>query len=233
MSQAPTRSGSQNALLGETVLVPLDRLIPNTWNVNHLNAFGFAKLCESIEEFGFVDPLLARAHPERAGFLQIIGGKHRWDAAKTLVGKMPELAELPVIVRALTDVQAKKLSLIDNELHGQADPLELSELLRDLRAETGADELLRSLPYTEDILSGFLGLGDLELHDPAAQPTPPALTPSGAEEGAAWVERTYRMPADIAVVVDDAIRKARGEFPGQEVRDFQALEVIAAEYLAS
>lgn len=230
---SPTRTSPQrsNAFLGETEDLPRTSLHPNTWNVNRLNAFGFSKLLESITEFGFIDPILARACPYHADY-EIIGGKHRWDAAEVL-----GIDVLPVIIVALDDAKARRLSLIDNELHGQADPVALGSMLKELLDDLGAEELLRGLPYTEDILAGILGFDPLP-----SLPAAPVLPPAGASlppPGGAvdrWVERTYRMPESVAGVLDDALDQAKAAIraeTGKEPEVFQALEVISAEYLAS
>src|SRR5688572_7482338 len=132
MSQTPTSAGPPSTFLGETVLVPRDRLHPNPWNVNKQNAFQYAKLLESIDQYGFIDPILARQCPVHQKDLEIIGGEHRWQAAGDLLAKHPQLAMLPTVVRDMDDTTARKISLIDNELHGQADPVKLGDLLKDL-----------------------------------------------------------------------------------------------------
>jgi hypothetical protein len=220
-----TRASRQqpNGFLGETEDLPRRSLHPNTWNVNRLNAFTYAKLIESITEFGFIDPILARACPYHADY-EIIGGKHRWDAAGDL-----GIDVLPVILVVVDDARARRLSIIDNELHGQADPVALGSMLKELLDDLGPEELLRGLPYTEDILEGFLGFNPLPPLPAAPAPagSPPGSSGSAAER---WVERTYRMPMSVAEVLDDALAKARD---GDRIDDWQALERVAAEFLAS
>jgi hypothetical protein len=185
-----------------------------------MNAFQYSKLLESITEYGFIDPILARPCPHHLDF-EIVGGKHRWQAAGDL-----EISVLPVVVRQMTDAVAKKVSLIDNELHGQADPAELIDLLKDLRNDLGPD-LTTGLPFTDDILAGFFG-------DPSLTPVPPLPTPTsspaGVESVERFVERTYRMPSGAAEVIDQAISKAKED---PEMEDWQALEMIAADFLGT
>lgn len=192
----------------------------NSWNPNRMTAAMYAKALESIETYGFVDPLLVRPHPDQAGFFEIIDGEHRFRAGGDL-----GMGEFPcVVLTGLTDAAAQKLTIISNELHGQADPDKMGDLLRVILEDTSLDELLNALPYDESILAGFLGLPDLP---PLEPPPTPGEAPS---DKAVWAERLYRMPKEVALVVDEAIEKAKD---GEEIEQWQGLERVAADYLAS
>jgi len=223
MSPTPAEARRSNGFLAETRLVPHGTIHPNDWNVNRLNAFGYAKLMESMAEYGFTDPLLVRQCPKHVDY-EIIGGEHRWKAARDL-----GIITIPVVVIGADDATARKLSIIDNELHGQADPVGLGSLLKDLLDQGSLDDLMVGLPFTEEILSGFIGF------DPMPPVTPAHLPPVSDDSGGGageerWVERTYRMPAPVADVLDDALARAR---EGEDIPDWQALERVAAEFLAS
>lgn len=206
------------AFRADVVWLRADQIHPNPWNPNKQNAFQYAKLLESIEKYGFIDPLLVRS--DELDY-QIIGGEHRYRAGIDL-----GMDEFPCIIREVNDADARTLTLIDNELHGQADPTAVGELLREILDEESIEDLLVGLPYTEEILSAFIG-------QPSSLLPPPELSvspPTGGEPTEGWVERTYRMPKSVAGVIDEAIRKAKAQ-PTDP--DFAALEVIAAEFLAS
>ena len=127
----------------------------------------------------------------------------------------------------VSDTDAKKLTIVMNELHGQADPTKMGDLLNEILTLTSMDELLTALPYTEDILAGFLGA-------PALSPLPglgePPDSQAPGEPKEPWVERLYKLPKTAALVVDEAIEKAKD---GEPVENWQALERVAADYLAS
>lgn len=212
----------------EIIWVHRDQLHPNGWNPNKMTAFMYAKAYESISENGFFDPILCRPHPEKSLGFQIIDGEHRW-----MVGSDLGMDTFPVIVRDVDDVTAKKLTLIANELHGQADPQKVTELLREILESESPEEMLKGMPFTEDTLKGFLGFDPLPPLPPA--PQPPASRPpsdAGGSPGEKWVERTYRMPEGAADVISLAIGKVKGMDP-KLTEDWQALEMIAAEFIAS
>lgn len=203
-----------------------DRLHPNPWNPNRMNAFMFAKALESIQEFGFIDPLTVRPHGAQ---FEIIDGEHRYKAGCDL-----GMEVFPAFVIAATDTQARKLTLVLNELHGQASPDLLSSLLKDLENDLGTDELLKGLPYTDDVLKSFIDLPPLPALGTVETSSPTA--PGSEEPKERWVEKTYRMPKSAAGVLDDALEKIRmAELAdtGQALEDWQALERLAAEGLAS
>lgn len=190
-----------------------------------MTAFMYSKALESIEEFGFVDPITCTAD------YVIIDGEHRWKAARDL-----GYAKVPVtVIDGLTDDGYRKLTVVLNELRGQADPTKLSDLLSNLLEGSTVEELVHSLPYTEDILQGYLGFRDLEL--------PPAPGRSGATQGSdgspakePWVERLFKVPNSVGYLIDDALARAREQYyseTGEKIADWQALERIIAEYMAS
>ena len=66
-----------------------------------------AELADSIREHGVLQPLLVR--PMVNGRYQIVAGERRWRASR-MVG----LAEVPVVIREMTDTEAMELALIEN-----------------------------------------------------------------------------------------------------------------------
>lgn len=197
--------------------VPIELLRENEWNPNKMTDFMFRKALESISEFGFLAPVLVKRADN--GYV-IIDGAHRYRAAKQL-----KLASVPIIiVDGLSDAQYRKLTVVLNELHGQPDPGKLSELLKGLVEETSMAEVLNALPFAEDTLKGFVGFEGIEL--PSAPP------PAPKERSERWVERTFRMPASASAVVSDAIETVKRQDPSASTEDWQALELICAEFLA-
>ena len=195
-------------------------LYENSWNPNKMTAFMYQKAVESLNEYGFIAPVIVR----RVGSLyEIIDGAHRWRAAKDL-----GVTEIPVVVvEELTDAQAKKLTVVLNELHGQLDPGKLSDLLGELMGAGSVEEVLSGLPFTTDMLKGFVGLDNIPLPKMPKQERP--------KRQERWVERTFRMPASVDEVINEALARTKSRSiteDGRPMEDWQALEVVCAEYLA-
>lgn len=200
--------------------MPPSDLEPNPWNPNRMNAFMYAKALESIQDHGFVDPVTAY---DCGNFkLRIIDGEHRWQVAMDL-----SLEKIPVfVVEVKDDTEAKKLTILLNELRGQALPEKMGDLLKDLMSSSSLEELLNELPYTEDMFRGFTELPPLTGLESA--PTTSVL-PEQSEPERRWVERLYRLPLAAATVLDDAIARAKA---GDDIEDWQALERMAADFLS-
>lgn len=149
----------------ETRQVELEKLEPNPWNPNVMTDLVLQKERESIELYGFIDPITVRPHPTKRkrerGVLQIIDGEHRWRVATEM-----ELVTVPVVVLDIDTVAAKKLTIILNETRGEADTLDLAKLLKDLSSShASADELLQALPFTSRDLDELLAMASTTMPD--------------------------------------------------------------------
>lgn len=200
--------------------------MPNPWNPNVMDQDMLAKARASIHEFGFVDPVTVRAMggEDDIRFFQIIDGEHRW-----IIATEDEMGSIPVInLGYISDANAQQLTIVLNETRGQADPEKLGKLLRELMAKETKDHLLATLPFTREALDRLSGLPPMtwEALDRPSRPQLPGERPS------TWVERTFRMPQDASAVLDQAIERVRGR-DGLELNEWQALELIAADYLGS
>jgi ParB-like nuclease family protein len=198
--------------------VGVDQLKPNSWNANQMSRERYRKELASIRRWGLVSPIIVRTVP--GGALEIIDGEHRWLGAKEL-----GLKEVPIWdIGRIADPEAKQLSIVLNELRGEPDPEKLGFLLRDLLTSETTESLLEVLPWDE---REFAKLAELEQFDWNDLEEPPKGT-----DNREWVERIYRMPHEVAEVVDQALEKGKREIDGKST-DWQALEVVAANYLAS
>lgn len=75
------------------------------------------ELAASIEKVGVLEPLVARLRPD--GKLEIVAGERRWRAAK-LAG----VAEIPVVVKTLSEAEATEAMLIENLQRADLTPIE-------------------------------------------------------------------------------------------------------------
>lgn len=150
------------------------QLRANPWNTNVVSPDNERKLEASIERLGFFKPVLCRELPD--GSLEVLGGEHRWLAAKSLGH-----ATIPVINYGLVDDQiAKEISLVDNGRYGEDDALELAALLNSLG---DISELASFMPYeTAEMEKLFqatqIALDDLELDEEDETPILPAAKPT-------------------------------------------------------
>lgn len=198
-----------------SLIVKLSEVQPNGWNPNVMNKEMYRKELASLRKFGYVNPILVRAKGK--GY-EIIDGEHRWRALHELGYEEAEVT----MIEGLNDEEAKQLTIVLNETRGRADPEKLGGLLRDLLEDVPKTDLLDVLPLSP---IDFDRLSGLEEFDWGGLGTPAA----GDGVSKSWVERTYRLPQEAASVIDEALAAAKD---GEDLPDWQALEAIAADFLA-
>jgi len=142
----------------EIKLIPVDRLRPNPWNPNRIPAELMTKLRAAIAEKGMLGTLLVRPSEDH---FEVVDGEHRLRIAREL-----NLTEVPCLVIALSDTEAKIKMLQLNGLRGENDPELVARLLSDLIVEHDIEKLASELPY--DRLDIKTSLDLLKLLDQAA-----------------------------------------------------------------
>jgi ParB family chromosome partitioning protein len=114
-----------------------------------------AQLAESLRASGMLQPILART--TKAG-LEIVAGERRWRAAK-LAG----LAEVPVLVREITDEESAVFGLVENLQREDLNPMEKAEAFKALveKLSVTQEELAKKVGMDRSSVANFLRLLDL------------------------------------------------------------------------
>ena len=89
-----------------------------------------AELAESIAANGVVQPILVR--PLANGRFQLIAGERRWLASQR-AGK----ATIPAVVKAVSDVQAMEITIVENLQRADLNPIEQARAFERLSREFG------------------------------------------------------------------------------------------------
>lgn len=135
---------AENDIEDGRAAVPLktDELEPNRSQPRRVfDEQSLGELADSIAQHGVLQPLLVRPIP--GGGYQIVAGERRWRAAR-----MAGLAEVPAVVRELTDVQVTELALIENLQREDLNPLEEAQ---------GYQSLMDSCDMTQDDVAKAVG----------------------------------------------------------------------------
>jgi ParB-like chromosome segregation protein Spo0J len=126
--------------------LPVDDLIPNAWNAQTQSEDVFLRLVDEIAEVGFIDPIEVVALED--GRSRIIGGEHRWMAAKKA-----GLDEVPCVVlqgKKWNDVDLQKFVTVRlNAIRGKIDPAKFAKLYEEMAGKYGKEALQALMGYTD------------------------------------------------------------------------------------
>jgi ParB family chromosome partitioning protein len=127
----------------------------------HFSEDELAALAQSVREKGVLQPLLVRPIDGEAAAFELIAGERRWRAAQRA-----GLHQVPVVVRALSDVEALEVALIENLQREDLTVLEEANAYRRLIDEFGrtqaniAEALGKSRSHVANMLR-LLGLPEI------------------------------------------------------------------------
>ena len=193
-------------------LVPIDRVRPNAYNPNRLTAKMFAALVDDIRRNGFIGAIVVR---EVDGDYEIVDGEHRYKALLELGA-----AQVPIIVVAADDVEARVATVSLDRKRGQFAPRPLAELVHDLNQHYSLADLGALIGFEERELKDSLDLLKLP-RDLDAQ----VAAQAAVEEAEAPVLLKFVVTKAQADVVNAAIEKAKRKKRGD------GIAAIAQEWL--
>ena len=143
--------------------VPIDQLKACEYNPRKWTEAARKGLTESLDEFGFMQPIVANSAPERRGV--VIGGNFKLDIAQKR-----GLKELPVVWVSLSLEKEKALNLRLNKNQGEFDNDLLAEFDATLLAQVGFDSKEIDKIFAEDPEDDFDGEKEAEkITNPTAQ----------------------------------------------------------------
>ena len=228
----------QKEIKGMEELVDIKRVVINDYNPNEMSNEMYLKEKRSIERFGFVLPVVVREVEDK---LMVIDGQHRLMAMRELHAAGVELFTTPAKdhkipkgkinvknMGEVSDVNAGQLTLILNELRGEADTIKKADLIKALADEVDFADLAELLPYPEDELKNLIELADFDWEDyKSGDETRP-------DDDEQFVTLKFRMAQDQAAIIQSAIERLVRQVPitGENV-DARALELMAGDCLAT
>lgn len=165
-----------------------------------LNDEAVAAVAESIERFGFRQPIVVD------GDGVIVVGHTRWKAAQRL-----GLEEVPVHVADLTAEQARAYRLADNQTGGIAtwDVVLLQTELAALEASGYAVADFQGLGFTDAQLAALVNPPNTGVTDPDEVPDPPAIPTT--RPGDLWVLGAHRLLCGDSSLAADVDRLCDGQ----------------------
>jgi ParB family chromosome partitioning protein len=111
--------------------LPITQLIPSPLQPRrYFGPEALADLVASILSQGIIQPLVVRPSATQPDFYEIIAGERRWRAAQ-----QASLAEVPAVVRSISDRDALAMALVENLQREDLSPIEEAEAYRRLIEE--------------------------------------------------------------------------------------------------
>jgi hypothetical protein len=165
----------------KTVTVDPRSLVFSPWNVNSVSPENQKKLEESIRRNGVFRPIVVREVP--GGKLQVIAGEHTTRAVITLGFPTIDAYNLGPI----SDLQAKEISIIDNQHFGVEDSFGLAEILREL------DNPGEFLPFDDKELSELFKSSSIDLDSLGFEDEDDTDAAAEAEEAAKAAPVTHQI----------------------------------------
>ena len=196
----------------------------------HMDPGSLEELAASIKAQGLIQPISVR--PVGKGRYEIIAGERRWRAAQ-----IADLAEVPVLIREISDDAALAMSLIENIQREDLNPLEEAAGLQRLIDEFGmthqraADAVGRSRPAASNLLrllqlakpaQDMLMAGDIEMGH--ARALLPLVKAEQGRVAALVVEKGYSVRETERIVARELNPPARKAAHKEKDRDLARLE---------
>lgn len=141
-----TSASSEGSPQHELKFLPVDQIVPNSWNVQTQDEATFNRLVEEIKEHGCIAPIQVVSRPD--GTYLILGGEHRWKASVTA-----GLEEIPAMVlngAKWSDADLQKLESVRlNALSGKIDTLKFAKLYQEMADRHGKDAVQGMMAITD------------------------------------------------------------------------------------
>lgn len=177
----------------EITNVPIKELKFNEKNPRKITRQEMTKLMRSIQEFGFVDPVIVNKHETRYNI--IVGGHQRVQAAEKL-----GITEVPVTYVELNEEKEQLLNIALNQISGEWDDDKLFELLKELE-ERGADLSLSGLE--EPALDKILAVNKKTEKEKTIDQTPAKPEEPKSKKGEIWLLGNHRLMCGDSTEFDD------------------------------
>lgn len=135
-------------LYGNYKVMPVALLVKAPWNYKQDNEETAEKLRNNIKERGLIQNLIVREL--ETGYYEVCNGNHRLDEVIALGITYVVVYDLGMVPTA----EAMRVAVETNEIRFQNDYGRLTRLLDELRATYDLEDLVKTMPFTEEQLRG-------------------------------------------------------------------------------
>jgi len=137
--------------------ISVDKLIFADWNYKENDEARAEKLKNNIKRNGQIENVIVRRL--ETGFYEVVNGNHRLEVFKELGQKKIVCFSLGKI----SDAQAKRVAVETNETRFGTNDVKMAEVLDEIISDgTTVEELVETMPFTEQQLKGYLDLNEFD-----------------------------------------------------------------------
>ena len=190
---------------GDILKLPIDRIMPNTYNPNEMSEEAFSFLEENVEQVGFVDPIVVT--PDKDDNFVIIDGQHRWEQQR-----MTGVEDIPCVIVSNEIFDEKTLMLQTvrlNNIRGSLNPDKFNSLIDKLVNTHGMnfDTLADDLAFEDlDYFQQLVKAGREEVPKEARKEYDKAVKKVNSIDGLAklierlWLKYSSTVPANFMII---------------------------------
>ena len=142
--------------------MPVGKILPAPWNYKEQDEATSAKLLDNLKRNGQVETCIVRTHPTKRGYYEMVNGNHRLDLFMAAGIEQVHCFNLGKV----SQQEAERVAIETNETKFDADPVRLAQLVTGLLGTFERDDLLSTLPYSDNELDNFKDLLDFEWEKP-------------------------------------------------------------------
>jgi ParB family chromosome partitioning protein len=190
-----------------------------------------ADLTASIKEKGVLQPILLRSVKGRPYSYEIVAGERRFRASK-----MAGLAEIPALVKSITDENAMEIALIENVQRENLNPIEEAAAYKNLMEKCGYElaDVSRLIGKSESYIRNAMRLDVLpesvktmvEQGEISASHARTIAVAENAEELAREIVKNKLSVSDTEKKVKDATRSSKSRsFSSNSMSESQVKEI--------
>lgn len=185
----------------EIIYRKIEELKPNDKNPRQISKADLNKLKRSIQEFGFVDPVIVNQHPDR---LDVIVGGHQRVKAATELG----MQSVPCVYINVSEAKENIFNIALNEISGDWDEVKLQALLKEINSTPGVDITLTG--FDEPIIDEILSSTEQEQKEALIDEAPPVLAEPKTRPGEIYQLGRHRLMCGDSTKDEDMDRLTGG-----------------------
>lgn len=140
-------------------LLDIEKCVKADWNYKNEDEALTEKLISNMKRNGQIENILVRVLD--TGFFEVVNGNHRLECMVRLGAKKVIAYNLGKI----SGEEARRIAIETNETKYQTDPIKLAQLIDELSKTYNLDDLVQSLPYSQQEIENFINMHNHSLDD--------------------------------------------------------------------